>query len=244
VQRALAKDPAVRFSRAGELALALARAWAASPAPSGWPSAEIHNQATQRWQPVAPAAAAVAPPLDSDPPPSGDPIAVDTSHHRSPQPSSPLPRSRSLLPLLGALLAMVLLAGAVLAARGGARPADTTGQGATSAPAQLSTPSKATPPAPNDPFVELRTALVDSRAAGRLGSRGDELLATLDSGRKALAAGDTKAAIQRFTTMQQILLAGTHDGTINAGVMIEIMKRVQSLAKSHDLALPLSIQFD
>jgi hypothetical protein len=43
--------------------------------------------------------------------------------------------------------------------------------------------------------------------------------------------------------MQQLLLAGTHDGIINAGVMIDIMKLVQSLAKGHGLALPLSIQF-
>jgi hypothetical protein len=72
----------------------------------------------------------------------------------------------------------------------------------------------------------------------------DALLAALNSGQQALASGDTNAAIQHFTAMQQILLAGTHDGTINAGVMVEIMKRIQSLAKSHGLTLPLSIQFD
>jgi hypothetical protein len=44
--------------------------------------------------------------------------------------------------------------------------------------------------------------------------------------------------------MQEVLLAGTHDGTINAGVMIETMKRIQTLAKSSGLTLPLSIQFD
>jgi len=44
--------------------------------------------------------------------------------------------------------------------------------------------------------------------------------------------------------MQQILLAGTHDGTIAADVAIEAMKRVQSLAKRTGLTLPPAIQFD
>ena len=49
---------------------------------------------------------------------------------------------------------------------------------------------------------------------------------------------------QQFTAMQQILLAGTHDGTINADFMIETMKRIQALAERNSLTLPLSIQFD
>jgi hypothetical protein len=42
--------------------------------------------------------------------------------------------------------------------------------------------------------------------------------------------------------MQQILLAGTHDGTIAADVMFEAMKRVRRLRNC--LTLPPSIQFD
>ena len=264
VQRALAKDPALRFSSAGELAQELARAWVAAPTPSGISGADIHNQATQHWQPLAPAVAAVStPPLSSAPPIGTNPLAVGappvtTPPHRSSQPPS-ITRSRSLLPLLGALLVIVLLAGVVLAARGGARPADTAGRGATSvpaaaqsttgaalpasAPAQLATPSNPTPSESNDPFVELRTALEADRADGRVGSHGDELLAALSSGQLALAAGDKNAAVQHFTAMQQTLLAGTHDGTIDAGVMIATMKRIQSLAQSNGLTLPLSIQF-
>jgi hypothetical protein len=164
-----------------------------------------------------------------------------------------------LLPLLGALLAIVLIAGIVLATRGRGRTADTAGsatsvpaaaQGATGAalptsvPAQLTTPSNATANVPGDPFVELRTALETGRADGWVGTHGDELLAALSSSQQALAAGDTKTAVQQFTAMQQILLAGTHDGTINAGVMIETIKRIQLLAKSQGLTLPLLIQFD
>jgi hypothetical protein len=164
-----------------------------------------------------------------------------------------------MLLLLGTLLVVVLLAGAVLAARGRGRAADTARsttsvpsatQGATGAvlptsgAAQRATPSNATPSAPDDPFVELRAGLEASRADGRVGAHGDALLAALSSGQQALVAGDTKTAVQQFTVMQQILLAGTHDGTINASVMIETMKRIQSLAKSHGLTLSLSIQFD
>ena len=263
VQRALAKDPTVRFRSADELAQALTRAWIAPPTPPGISGADIHNQATQHWQPPIPAAAALTtPPLSSTPPidillPGALPTAAP--HSRSPQPP-PLTRSRSLLPPLGTLLAIVLIAGIVLAARGRSRTADTAGTSATSVPAaaqgaagaalptntlaQLATPSNATAGVPDDPFVELRTTLEAGRADGRIGPHGDELLAALSSGQQALAAGDTKTAIQHFTTMQQILLAGTHDGTVNAGVMIDTMKRIQALAQRNGLTLPLSIQFD
>jgi serine/threonine-protein kinase len=264
VQRALAKEPTARFASAGELALALANAWAVAPAPPRIPSnADIHNQATQHWQPPMPATAVPTPPLSSAPR-IDDPLSVGAGLPAVPQSqpsqsSRPLTRSRSLLPLLGALLVIVLLAGAVLAARGGGRTADTAGSATsvpanaqsatgavlpTSAAAQLATPSSSTPNIPNDPFVELRTALEAGRADGRVGPHGDALLAALSSGQQALAAGDTKTAVHHFTTMQQTLLAGTHDGTIDASIMIETMKRIQSLATSNGLALPLSIQFD
>ena len=100
------------------------------------------------------------------------------------------------------------------------------------------------PSEPADPFVELRIALEASRADGLVGPHADEVLAALSSSQRALAAGNTKTAVQHFTTMQQILLAGTHDGTINAGVMIATMKRIQVLAKRNGLTLPLAIQFD
>jgi len=253
VQRALAKDPAVRFRSAGELAQALSHAWVASATPAGASGIDIHNQATQHWQPVAPAAAAMSTPPIFSAPPNADPLTARAPSAQSPHPSPPITRPRSLLPLLGGLLVIVLLAGVVLAVRGGGRPATTVPENATrvpaatlptSAAAQLATPSNATPNISDDPFVALRTALEASRADGQVGAYGDALLAALSSGQQALVAGDKKAAVQQFTAMQQILLAGTHDGTINAGVMIETMKRVQSLAKINGLTLPLSIQFD
>ncbi len=265
VLRALAKDPGTRFRSAGELAQALADAWIVAPAPTRVPSnIDIHNQATQHWQPPIPVSPAIATPPLSNAPLIADPLAVDAlpvaaPQHRSPQPSPPLTRPRSLLPLLGALLVIVLIAGVVLAGRGRGRTADTAGSATsvpvaaqsatgaalpTSAPAQLATPSNATPSVPDDPFVQLRTALEAGRADGRVGQPGDALLAALSSGQQALAAGDTKTAVQHFTAMQQMLLAGTHDGTINAGMTIETIKRIQLLATSRGLTLPLSIQFD
>jgi hypothetical protein len=99
------------------------------------------------------------------------------------------------------------------------------------------------PLAADDPFVELRTLLKAGRADGRMGSQADALLVAPSSSQQALAAGDTTTAVQQLTAMQQQLLAGAHEGTIDAGVMIEAMKRVQSLAASRGLSLPLSIQF-
>src|SRR5215212_2285643 len=263
VQRALAKDPAVRFRSAGELAQALARAWAVSSTSSERPDPNIHTQATQHWQSPMPAAAAT--PVVSSAPPIGEPAGVPAVQPSALsrgllRPVLPGNQSRSLLPVLGALLVVLLLGGVVLAARGGARTADTAARSATAvpgategpmaatqptiAPGQLFPPSSNTSPVPTDPFAELRDVLEAGRANGQLGQHGDELLGALNGAQQALSAKDTKAAIQHFTVMQQILLAGTHDGTINAGVTVETIKRVQSLAKSHGLTLPLSVQFD
>ena len=266
VQRALAKDPAARFSSAGDLAHTLARAWAVAPAPSRIPpNADLHNQATQRWQPPMPAPPAASAPVGSSAPPIGDPAAAAAARPLTPsggllRPVLPLKRSRSLLPILGTLLAVVLLGGVVLAARGGARPADTAGRSATSVPsnaegpigvtppnitpAQAPTPSSNTPSVADDPFAGLRTVLEAGRADGRVGSHGDELLAALGNAQLALAAGDAQTAVRHFSAMQQTLLAGTHNGTIDARVMVEAMNRIQSLARTRGLTLPLSVRFD
>jgi hypothetical protein len=158
--------------------------------------------------------------------------------------------------MLGALLAIIVLVGVVLAARGAGRAG--TASSATSvptarpaataaipsiAPPQLATPSNSTPGESDDPFRQLRIALEASRADGRVGQHGDALIAALNSAQQALAAGDKQAAIRQFTAMQQLLLTGTRDGSINAGFTIEAMKHIQSLAASQGLALPLSIQF-
>jgi hypothetical protein len=95
-----------------------------------------------------------------------------------------------------------------------------------------------------DPFGELRAVLEAARSDGRVDSHGDELLAELGGAQQTLAAGDRAATVRHLTAMQQLLLAGAHDGTIDTDVMVETMKRVQSLAKSQGLTLPLVINFD
>jgi len=261
VQRALAKDPAVRFGSAGELANALAHAWAAMPAlPQPPARAGIHNQATRVWQPSTPAKSRASTPAPPAPAIAGPP----TPQHAARPPTAPDPFQqlrpplaglRSRLAVLGALLAMLLLAGVVLATRGGARTAATAGRAATTAPlaadattaaapALPSPPSLTTPSDSTDAFASLRALIEAGEAAGQAGAHRDELLAALSSAQQALAAGDTQTAVRHFSAMQQTLLAGTHDGTIDAGLMVEAMKRIQALAKTRGLTLPLSVQFE
>jgi len=263
VQRGLAKDPAARFVRASELAHALARAWSASPMPVHPVGADIHSQATCVWQPPAPAQPQVSHQAPVSPAAAGMPIPRTAARPATPpasfQQSSPQSSgSRSRLVMLCTLLATLLLAGVVLAARGGARNAEPAAGGATTAPlsaeaataaapptlGQPAAPTPAAPSASTDSFASLRAFLEAGRADGHAGTRADELLAALAGAEQASAAGDSKTAVQHFSALQQLLLAGTRDSSIDAGFMVEAMKRVQSLAKSQGLTLPLSVQFD
>ncbi len=81
-------------------------------------------------------------------------------------------------------------------------------------------------------------------SASQAGTHRDELLSELSGAQQALAAGDAQTAVRHFSAMQQTLLAGAHDGTIDAAFMVETIKRVQALAKTRGLTLPLSVQFD
>jgi serine/threonine-protein kinase len=261
VQRALAKEPADRFASAGELAQALSRAWGVSATPNRLlPNAGVHEQVTQHWQPpksAAPAASALSRP---SPLPSSNAVLVGTPDRRLPQLAPPRVGPSFVLPVLGTLLVILLLGGVLVAARDGARAADTTGRGATSVPAVIadataaalatSAPTQAPDASDNtsspatDPFGELRAVLEAARSDGRMGQQGEELLAALDSAQQALAAGDKAGAVRHLTAMQQQLLAGAHEGTIDASVTVDAMKRVQSLARSQGLTLPLVINFN
>lgn len=239
VLRGLAKNPSQRFGSAGELAQALARAWADPPASAASPGTDVHNQVTRVWQPPAPAG-----PAAPNQAPRHDPrLAAPSSFQQS---APMLSGSRTRLALLGGLLAALLLAGIVLAARG--RPSAgpvagdssaTAAQAATAA-AAVAAPAAEAPDAPT--FASLRAFVEAGRADGRAGPRADELLAALDSAEQALAAGDTKAAVQHLSTFQQILLDGLRNQALDAGFMAEAMRRVQSLASSQGLTLPLSVQ--
>ncbi len=105
VQRALAKDAALRFSSCGELARALEQAWPAPVAAAQTIQLNIHDQATRQWQ--TPPASQAIPPVLSTP--------ADT-----PAPAAVLPpaRRRGGWLLIGLLLLAFLLGGGALALRG------------------------------------------------------------------------------------------------------------------------------
>jgi hypothetical protein len=163
--------------------------------------------------------------------------------------------ARTRLALLGALLAFLLLVGVVLAARG-VRSADprasdsnraaTTAEAAPAAAptvqGQTVVPAAQAPGASTDTFAPLRAFVETGRANGQAGPRADELLAALGSAEQALTAGDTQTAVQHFSAFQQILLDGARNGAIDTGFMVEAMRRVQSLANSQGLTLPLSVE--
>jgi len=83
-------------------------------------------------------------------------------------------------------------------------------------------------------FASLRALIEAGGPASQASTHRDELL----------AAGDAQTAARHFSAMQQALVAGTHDGTIDAAFMLEAIKRVQALANTRGLTLPLSVQFD
>jgi eukaryotic-like serine/threonine-protein kinase len=109
VQRSMAKDPAARFSSAGELSRALEHAWTTVPPPA----AGVHDQPTRVWDGAASARSAARP---SAPQPVPQPAPRIQPAQQIAAPVSPTRRRpRSALPLVMALL---LLGGIALAARG------------------------------------------------------------------------------------------------------------------------------
>ncbi len=118
IAQVLAKDPAQRFTSAGEFARALERGWAVAPAvPPPSPSLNIHNQATSVWQGTPRAATGATRSISTQAP---------SAPHVSATPDAAVPplmtrQSRKGVPLvlmLGGLLALLLLAGAAMAMRG------------------------------------------------------------------------------------------------------------------------------
>ena len=204
MQRALAKRPEDRYRTASAFVQALEQAWASQPAVHA-ASPDVHNLPTSMWtqaqRPAMPAAMqttiATAPPM----PTSG-------TRQLSAQ------RSRSLLPVLLALLLLLLAGGAFLAFRSSsasestARSAPTAISTASPAVAELPTvaaeevavpptavptepPPPTEPPLPTQPaadgaLAQLQALLEAGAADGRISANSDGLLATLNQAQQAL----------------------------------------------------------
>ncbi|HEX9372804.1 MAG TPA: serine/threonine-protein kinase, partial [Roseiflexaceae bacterium] len=142
VQQALAKDPAARFNSAAVLARALEQTWPAAPNPTVPAPADVHSQPTRLWE--GRLAAALAPAATGQ---------TQVQAARPAAPKAPIAarptQQRSLLPLLGGLLALFLIGGTVLAARS-ARGSDMANPSAvpTSAAARTTAPAAAATAAP------------------------------------------------------------------------------------------------
>jgi len=234
VQQALAKDPAARFNRAAVLAHALEQAWPAAQASVGAPPGDIHNQVTRLWE--GRPSAASAPPTTG--PTRATPVvsAVPVPARAVPDAPAPTPKRRSLLPLLGGLLVLALLGGAVMAtrsARGRAIPDPSAAPAGvpvppvavatvapeptvapTAEPAAAPEPTTA-PAVPASALDQLRALLTSGVESGKAAKVGPELLQHLDEAERALASGDKKQAGDQLGELSNQLKEGAADGAID-----------------------------
>lgn len=263
VLRALAKAPQDRYASAGELARALEQAW--QPV-AGAVASDIHQQATRVWTAARPAVPQT--PLPASHLPAGA-SAAPALPQRTANPA-PGQRSGRLLPVLGALLVLLLLGGALFALRGenqaGERVSATVptvpiAQATVgSAEATTGAPQEATPipeatavPAvqPNptsdasavaaDPISQLRELLAAGGADGRVSEDGKDLVEKLDEAQRALDKGDTKEAEKQLHELQKKLLEGPRKGVIDAEFAREVLAGIDAVADSYGLNLPFSV---
>ena len=251
VQQALAKDPAARFNRAAALVAALEQAWPAVP-PMPTVGA-VHEQSTRLWEnkPAAPA-----------PPPATGTTRVAHPTVASPAPipqySAPRTPKRSLLPMLGGLLALFLIGGFILASRS-ARGSDATSPTdsvptaeaqvataaapeATAAPAPEPTAAPAPEPTvapapPSTPTDQLRDLLSRGAAAGLAGEQGAELVKRAEETQNALAAGDKNRAADQLRQLAEKLVEGASDGEIDPTFANQALDMVNQVAAAEGLIL-------
>jgi eukaryotic-like serine/threonine-protein kinase len=249
VQQALAKDPAARFNSAVVLARALEQAWPAARSPAVSAVADVHSQATRLWE-GRPDAAPV-------------PAATGATHVQTARPEVPklsiagAAKSRSLLPLLGGLLALFLLVGVALAARS-ARGSDTSEARAvpTSATAIISAPAAAVTAVPEpQPTVEppsepspvptevvttlnrLRLLLQSGVETGQAGEDGPSQLTRLDEVESVLAAGDKQTATEQLRELAKMLLEGAANGKVDTNFAQQALLLIDAVLAENDLTL-------
>ncbi len=114
VQRALAKNPAARFSRASDLSRALKRAWPPVTAPtSAVVFGDVHTQQTSHWKRVTAAAAAL--PTSSDAALQGKAVLPTRPTHDARTASAMPGQTSALMSLMIVLLVILLIGGMALA---------------------------------------------------------------------------------------------------------------------------------
>ncbi|HEU5088161.1 MAG TPA: hypothetical protein VFT99_11975, partial [Roseiflexaceae bacterium] len=150
------------------------------------------------------------------------------------------------LPVLGIVLALMLVLGGALAARGAAQSSDAVAPtlAATALPTGVTTPpgddtltglaTAAPAPAATNPFDTLRAALATGIEQGRAGDAGQELQAHLDA---AQAAIEAEQPDQAAAELQAFLATLRANSAIDPAFASELGTQVEQLAASYQLAL-------
>jgi hypothetical protein len=91
-------------------------------------------------------------------------------------------------------------------------------------------------------MADLRTLFETAGADGRLGQQPEALMSTLDAAQQALARGDGKAAVAQLSALQLQLLNGARAKTIAPDVLRQALLDIDTIARTHGLKLPLSVE--
>jgi len=232
------------------LARALEQTWPAAPNPTVPAPADVHSQPTRLWE--GRLAAALAPAATGQ---------TQVQAARPAAPKAPIAarptQQRSLLPLLGGLLALFLIGGTVLAARS-ARGSDmanpsavpTSAAARTTAPAAAATaapepqptltPPSAPSPVPTEPATtlnRLRLLLQSGVQTGQAGGDGPALLGRVDEAERALAGSDKQAASEQLRELAKLLLEGAADGKVDANFAQQSLQLIDAVAAENGLTI-------
>ncbi|MBI3943897.1 MAG: protein kinase [Chloroflexi bacterium] len=229
VQRAMAKDPSARYSRATDMAAALEQAWPDQAAAEAASALDIYNQPTQVWKTTA---------------------ILQRGMGRV----VPIFIAAVLLLLGGSLVALLSgrSAGATLAPSAAQttltpiqtrQPPDPTHTAipaptATPPSRQVSLPVSQPPAVPASPLSQLRDLLEAGVNDGRIGKDGKELILGAGELQQALATGNGKKAADIINDLQERLIDGVEEGKIELNLAQRAINLLNQIAGSNNLVLP------
>ena len=166
-------------------------------------------------------------------------------------------KPRSLLPLLGGLLALFLLVGVALAARSARGSATANPNAVPDVPAAMPTalaiaatavpkpqPTVEPPAEPSPVPTEVATTLNRLRLllqsgveTGLAGEDGPSLLTRLDEVERALAAGDKQTATEQLRELAKMLLEGTANGKVDTNFAQQALLLIDAVVAENALSL-------